>query len=196
MNTRDRIIEAADALFYAGSVREVSVDKVAEQAGLTKKTLYYHFRSKDELIAAYLEARHQPTVERYQYWAGRDGTMPERVENMFLALARAVQNDSWRGCGFIRVAVELADSPGHPALDVARRHKASFEEWLKEDLSRAGYKDSGAAARVVMVLLDGAVARMLINRDPIYATDAGHAARQLLDLYPMGSLEPKQQLLA
>ena len=179
-DTKDRIIEAADALFYAGSLRDVSVDRIAEAAGVTKKTLYYHFRSKDDLVAAYLEARHQPTMERYQAWAGGGGTMAERVERMFLALAEAARTSDWTGCGFIRAAVELADSPGHPALDVARRHKASFEDWLCGDLDAAGHDQPRELARMIMVLLDGAVARLLVERDPEHAAVAGRAARRLL----------------
>lgn len=180
MGTRERILEAADGLFYAGSIREVSVERVAEQAGVTKKTLYYHFRSKDDLVAAYLDARQQRTLERYQTWAGSRGPMAERVERMFAALAEAAKEPDWRGCGFIRAAVELADSPGHPALDVARRHKDSFEAWFRHDLEAEGYRDAASFARMILVLLDGAVARLLVHRNPDYAVEAGRAASLLL----------------
>ena len=61
--TRERIVAAAARLFYNEGIRAASVDAIAEKAGVTKKTLYYHFRSKDELIAAYLESRDQPTLD-------------------------------------------------------------------------------------------------------------------------------------
>jgi len=184
MSTRDQIIAAADALFYSGSIRGISVDAIAERAGVTKKTLYYHFRSKDELVAAYLEARDRPTMERYRNWAGTDGPLPDRIERMFIALARNAEKRSWKGCGFLRAAVELADSPGHPALDVARSHKAAFEKWLADDIGRAGHPDPAVLARMIMVLLDGAVARLLVQRDPDYARDAAKAARLLLESQP------------
>ena len=63
--TRARIVDAAVGLFYGEGVRSVSVDAVAEKAGVTKRTLYYHFKSKDDLVAAYLEARDQPTLALY-----------------------------------------------------------------------------------------------------------------------------------
>lgn len=179
-DTRGQIIKAADQLFYSNSIRDVSVDRVAERAGVTKKTLYYHFRSKDELVAAYLEARLEPTIERYVSWLGPEGPLPERIEHMFQRLAGAVEGKSWKGCGFTRAAVELADTPGHPALDVARRHKAAFEERLQDELGAAGYEDAAALAKMLMVLVDGAVARMLVHRDPTYALEAGRAARKLL----------------
>ena len=58
--TQERIISAASRLFYSEGIRAVGVDAVAEKAGVTKKTLYYHFKSKDDLITAYLAARDQP----------------------------------------------------------------------------------------------------------------------------------------
>ena len=184
MSTRDKIISAADTLFYASCLREVSMDRIAEQAEVTKKTLYYHFTSKDELMAAYLEARHVPTLERYQSWAGSEGALPDRIERMFLRLAKEAEKRSWKGCGFLRAAVELADSPGHPAVDAARRHKIAFERWLAGDIDRAGHADAASLARMIMVLLDGAIARMLVQRDPIYAREAGRAARLLLENTP------------
>ncbi|MEM8686563.1 MAG: helix-turn-helix domain-containing protein [Pseudomonadota bacterium] len=181
MSTKDEIITAADILFYAGSIRDVSVERIAETAGVTKKTLYYHFKSKDDLVAAYLQAHHKPTLERYQNWAGSDGALTDRIERMFFKLASHAEKRSWKGCGFLRAAVELADSPGHPALDVARRHKAEFEHWLADDLGRAGLTNPGSLARMIMVLLDGAIARMLVHRDPSYARDAAKVARLLLE---------------
>ena len=100
---------------------------------------------------------------------------------MFLKLASEAQQSGWKGCGFLRAAVELADAPGHPAIDVARRHKADFERWLAEDIQEAGYLDPNALSRMLMVLLEGAVARMLVQRDPTYARDAANAARLLLE---------------
>lgn len=87
--TRQEILAAADALFYSEGLRAVSVDEVAAKAGITKKTLYYHFRSKDELIAAYLQARDRPTLERFQKWAGSSGPMAERMVRMFKQLGRS-----------------------------------------------------------------------------------------------------------
>src|SRR3569623_2126961 len=113
--TREQIIMAADQLFYAGSVAAVSMDRIAERAGVTKKTLYYHFRSKDDLLAAYVAARDTVVIERYRNWAGTSGSVGERMERMFGHLARWAVDPRWRGCGFTRVICELAALPGHPA---------------------------------------------------------------------------------
>lgn len=179
--TRTRIIGAAEALFYEHGLRSVSVDAVAERAGVTKRTLYYHFESKDELIAAYLAARDVPTVERYRDWLGDDDRpLPDRIMAMFAALADHADRPKWRGCGFTRAAVELAGQPGHPAVVMAADHKRRFEDWLAEEMTACGVSDAALVGRQVMILLEGAIAHMLIHRDVSYAQAAGKAAAALV----------------
>ncbi len=179
--TRSRIVDAAEALFYAHGLRSVGVDAIAAQAGVTKRTLYYHFESKDALIAAYLEARDASTRSRYRDWLGNDDRpLPDRIESMFAALASHAAQPKWRGCGFTRAAVELAGQPGHPAVLMAADHKQRFEAWLAEELERGGVEAPQALARQIMVLLEGAIALMLVHRDVSYAQAAGQAAASLV----------------
>src|SRR6516165_2700525 len=87
--TRERIITAASKLFYSEGIRAVSVDAVAETAGLTKRTLYYHFRSKDDLVAAYLAARDQPNMALFRRWFDQTSGAPSaKVQAIFRQLAR------------------------------------------------------------------------------------------------------------
>lgn len=179
--TRSRIIGAAEALFYEHGLRSVSVDAIAQRAGVTKRTLYYHFDSKDELIAAYLAARDAPTVARYRDWLGDDDRpLPDRILAMFAALAAHADRPKWRGCGFTRAAVELAGQPGHPAVVMAADHKRRFENWLAEEMATCGVSDAALVGRQVMILLEGAIAHMLIHRDVSYALAAGKAAAALV----------------
>lgn len=182
--TRQQIIEAADQLFYSEGLAAVSMDRIADRAGVTKKTLYYHFRSKDDLMGAYLDARHGRVMERYQGWAGASGSATDRVERMFRRLAESTRERAWRGCGFLRAACELADRPGHPAALAARRHKTAFEQWLRELLEGEGRPDAAHLARSLMVLLDGAIVQALIHRDAAYAQAAAELARILLSRAP------------
>jgi AcrR family transcriptional regulator len=129
--TRQRIISAADELFYADGIRSASVDAVAERAGITKRTLYYHFPSKDELIRAYLEARDLPTLERMKHVIGA-GDLLQGVASLFDVIEKLSTNRKWKGCAFLRAIHELAGMPGHPALAIARQHKRAFEDWLGE----------------------------------------------------------------
>ncbi|WP_181178259.1 TetR/AcrR family transcriptional regulator [Mesorhizobium sp. B4-1-3] len=179
--TRKRLVDAATRLFYAEGIGRVSVDAVAEKAGLTKRTLYYHFRSKDDLITAYLDGRDQPNLEQMAGWFdAAEGGADKKVEAIFTNLARVARHPKWKGCGFLRTAAELAATPGHPAVKAGARHKTNFENWLAGALSS---HDVGAAkmlAREIVLLMDGAFSSMLIHHDPDYVNAAGHAAATLI----------------
>jgi AcrR family transcriptional regulator len=180
--TRDRIITAAGKLFHAEGIRAVSVDAVAEKAGLTKRTLYYHFRSKDDLIAAYLETRDEPNLALFQRWfAQSEGDVADKVRAIFTNLAASARHPKWKGCGFLRTSVELVNQPGHPAMIIGRAHKKRVEAWLSSVLSEAGLsKEAKSLARQVLLLLDGAFAVVLLHRDPSYMETAGDGAASLI----------------
>jgi len=181
--TRERIVTAAARLFYNEGIRAASVDAIAEKAGVTKKTLYYHFRSKDELIAAYLESRDQPTLDLYARWFDETpGSATDKVRGLFAEFARATDTVKWKGCGFLRTAAELANTPGHPALKAGAAHKKRFEAWLADALARERISNAKAAARSIVVLLDGAASVMLVHRDPAYVLAAGSVAASLVEL--------------
>jgi AcrR family transcriptional regulator len=179
--TRDRIVAAATSLFYGEGIRAVSVDAVAERAGVTKNTLYYHFRSKDELVAAYLSARDQPTLALYQRWfAETDGSPADKVRGLFTRFGRAASSPKWKGCGFLRTTAELASTPGHPAIEVGATHKKRFEAWLGAALADEGIADANGIALRIVVLLDGAATVMLVHRDLAYVEAAGDVAAGLV----------------
>ena len=178
--TRKRIVDAASRLFYDEGIRAVSVDSVAAKAGVTKRTLYYHFESKDDLVAAYLDARDQPNLALMARWFDEaDGGLPDKIEAIFRQLARSARHPRWKGCGFLRTAAELAPLPGHPAVRIGARHKAGFEAWLAGACAAGGIPPSAELARQVVLLMDGAFSIMLVHRDPSYIEAAGRAAAEL-----------------
>lgn len=188
--TRTRIIQAASELFYNEGIRGVSVDAVAEKAGLTKKTLYYHFRSKDDLVAAYLAARDQPNLALFQRWFEEaEGGLPDKVAAIFAKLARSVRHPKWRGCGFLRTTAELANLPGHPAIKIGAAHKKKFEDWLRVIFETAQLDGAAELARQMLLLLDGSFAVVLLHRDASYMESAGQAARALI----MAALAPQKR---
>src|ERR1700722_19852639 len=100
--TRERIVSAANKLFYRDGIKSVSVDAVAAMAGVTKRTLYYHFNSKDDLIAVYLPARAQPNLALFKLWFSEaEGGLPAKVAGIFHKLAQAARHPKWKGCGFL-----------------------------------------------------------------------------------------------
>ena len=178
--TRERIISAANALFYSEGIRAVSVDAIAAKAGLTKRTLYYHFRSKDDLVAAYLAGRDQPNLALFKTWfAAADGALPAKVEAIFRNLARSARHPKWKGCGFLRTSAELANMPGHPAIKIGAAHKKKFEDWLRATFEAEGIGEANRLARQILLLLDGSFAVVLLQRDPSYMETAGQAASSL-----------------
>lgn len=140
-----------------------------------------HFKSKDDLIAAYLEARDQPNLKQMAGWFdAAQGGPDQKVEAIFLNLARVACHPKWKGCGFLRTAAELAAMPGHPAVKAGARHKTNFEDWLAREMTNHGLTDPRALAREVVLLMDGAFSIMLIHRNPDYIEAAGRAAATLV----------------
>ena len=179
---RERILKAAATLFQALGVKAVSVDAIADKAGLTKRSVYYHFRSKDDLITAYLEARDEPNLALFQRWfAQANGGIAEKVAAIFHQLAVAARHPKWQGCGFLRTSVELVDQPGHPAVVAGRRHKKRVEAWFAAIfLDRLDDSAAAELARQIMLLLDGGFATVLLHRDPSYLESAGEGAARLI----------------
>ncbi|TXI06317.1 MAG: TetR/AcrR family transcriptional regulator [Rhizobium sp.] len=180
--TRERILQAAGKLFHRDGIRAVSVDAIAEKAGVTKRTLYYHFRSKDDLIAAHLQSRDEPSLAIFKRWFEEaEGDIADKVAGIFRHLAQSARSAKWKGCGFLRISVELINLPGHPALVVARAHKKRVEDWLGTIFAEGGANDGATPlARQVMLLLDGSFADVLLHRDPSYMETAAEAVSELV----------------
>ena len=177
--TRIRILDAAYGLFWRQGFLRVSMDDIAARAGITKRALYQHFPSKDDLITAALAHSSELAIERLGNF-DRPAGAARLVDSFFAELAKWASKPRWSGAGFTRVVVELADLPGHPARFIARRHKELVEEWLADAFAAARVRMARARAREVMLLMEGAMALMLIHGDPVYATAAAQAAKRLV----------------
>ena len=180
-DTRRRIVNAAYEFFYRDGFARANVDAIAESAGVTKRTLYNHFESKDALVAAVLDLQHELMLSRVDRWAARArGDAAAFVELLFAELASWSAKPGWLGSGFSRITMELADLPGHPARAAAHRHKAAVEARLAEELARSGVGAARDLARELMLLLGGCMTLLLIHRDPAYVAAAGRAGRVLV----------------
>jgi AcrR family transcriptional regulator len=141
--TRKRILEGAYKLFRRRGYSRVTMDDIAAEARLTKRTLYHHFTSKDQLLAAVLTAQHELALQAFRTFGDRlSGSAEAIVDGMFRELAVWADRPRWAGSGFTRLVIELADLPGHPARVIARRHKARLEHCLGELLERSGVRQS------------------------------------------------------
>jgi AcrR family transcriptional regulator len=175
-----KILSAADEIFYVAGFYGATVGAIAARAGVTKETLYSHFRSKEDLMAAYLDNDERLSFDRFQTIAGRDGTVIERLERIFDYLCVCARSNSWRGCGFVHAMGELAGLFSHPAMQVARAYKLRFEGWLCRSLQDEGYADNAEIARALISLIDGTVIHSLLHRSPAYALAAKKTATLLL----------------
>jgi len=179
--TRRLILEAAYKLFYRHGFARVALDTIAEQAKVTKRTLYYHFRSKDDILAAAMEFRSEFAANRVHRW-GIDPSLDldGAIDALFGNLGRWAGAPRFQGGGYTRIVMELADLPGHPARIIARRQKAFVEDWLAGELEKRGAAKPMECAREVQLLLEGAMALMLIHGDASYAKSAAEAAKRLV----------------
>jgi AcrR family transcriptional regulator len=181
-DTRRRIIDAAYECIWRSGFARTSVDSIAARAGVTKRTLYGYFRSKDDLLAEVLLRYNELATARRQHIAGR---MPAdrdgMIDSFFGQLAGwASTTPRWSGSGFTRLVVELADLPGHPARAIARRAKGVTEAWLADLLAAARVSLPRERACEMMLLMEGAMALMLIHGNRRYIDAAARAAKRLL----------------
>ncbi len=179
--TKERILHAAYELFYRQGFTRVSVDAIADRARVTKRTVYYHFDSKDALIAGVLGVMDANLMRQFRDWIGPEAvTAPDVVARVFARLGDWADRPGWLGSGFTRITSELADMRGHPARTAASRHKAAVENWLAGELGARGAGAPERLAREVMILIEGAMALSLIHGDTGYIRAAGAAALTLV----------------
>lgn len=151
------VLDAASALFYAHGIHAVGVDTIARSAGVTKKTLYDRFGSKDRLVVAYLDDRDRQWRAFVAPMLDAAGPAPaERLQAVFDASARWASERGGKGCSVINAHAEISD-PDHPAYAVIRGQK----QWML-DLFTQIAADAGAAtpldtARSLMVVHEGAL---------------------------------------
>jgi AcrR family transcriptional regulator len=153
---RQRILTTASELFYRRGVRAVGIDEVIARAEVAKASLYHHFGTKDDLIAAFLER------EDGVFWAQWDAVVEDagpdakqELERVLEWIGKRIARPGYRGCPQLNVAAEFAD-PAHPARGVARRHKARMRERLTDLSTRLGAGDPRLLAAQLALVIDGA----------------------------------------
>jgi AcrR family transcriptional regulator len=169
---QDRILDTAGRLFYGQGIRAVGVDTIAAEIGISKRTLYNYFPSKDQLIVAYLSRHLIPpkTSER---------PLLEQILRVFDWLERWFASDSFRGCPFVNAIAELGDAT-HPGTKMAVAYKEQRRVWLRDALRQLNVADPDGLATQIAILVEGAIIAALVRGDPTMAAAAKAAARVLL----------------
>src|ERR1700730_8944378 len=164
LSPRDRLIAAADELFYAGGVPVGGIDRVVERAGVAKASLYSIFGSKDELVRAYLERHFRGRQRRIASILAAYDTPRERLLGVFTEVEELLAGSLFRGCRFISAAAEAR--PGDASEVVAEDYRAWLRTLFTDLAEAAGASDATQLGRQLALLYDRAAvaARMDVDR--------------------------------
>jgi AcrR family transcriptional regulator len=182
-SARERLLEAANELFYSEGVQTVGIDRVIEHAGVAKASLYNTFGSKEGLVCAYLEFRNLRIRDRITRTLARFRTPRERLLGVFDAQGDVFTDPEYNGCAFVRATAEAPDD------SAIARAAENYRAWVRglfiELATESGYADPEGLARQLHLLYDGAGQSARMDRDPSAATTARVAAAVLLDAAPL-----------
>ena len=178
-STRERLLDAASELVYRDGVG-IGVEALCKAAGVSKRSMYQMFESKDELLAAAVERRAERTAAEVMPPAGSALSPRERILYVFARLEALAPQPAYLGCPYLVVQVELKDAE-HPASRVARRVKQELEAFFREQARLGGAADPELLGRQLILLFDGASARAGIRADTLDSGLATTMANALLD---------------
>ncbi len=179
-SARERLLAAADELFYAEGVQTVGIDRIIERAGVAKASLYNVFGSKEELVAAYLASRHDRTTSRLAQAIEKFDDPRQKILAVFDAQAEQFEQPDFNGCAFMAASTEA------PAGGLVEHAANEFRAWIRRmftDLAaQAGAPDPVSVGRQLHLVYDGAgLAARMDHRDAGIAPSARDAAQALLD---------------
>ncbi|QIZ00433.2 TetR/AcrR family transcriptional regulator [Streptomyces sp. S1D4-11] len=178
-SARERLLAAADELFYSEGVQSVGIDRIVQKVSVAKASLYNLFGSKEELVQAYLDARHADTRAQVERVLTRFRTPRERLLGVFDAQGQLFTEPDFNGCAHMTASAET--QPGSRVEGAANRYRL-WVRTLFTDLAReAGVADPEDLARQLHLLYDGAGVSARMDRDPSAATTARAAAAALFD---------------
>ena len=177
---RDALLGATSELTYERGITGTGVDAIAAAAGVTKRTLYQHFGSKDRLVAEALSDRSRRALVNLEASARRrsEETGELVILAFFDVIETALRTRTKAGCAFINASLEI-NYPGHPVREAALEHLRARERLVQQLLVEAGVEDADLAAQVTL-LVDGAYAVGGSRRDPAAARHAKAAVAALL----------------
>ncbi|MDX5565549.1 TetR/AcrR family transcriptional regulator [Streptomyces sp. ID05-04B] len=160
---RERLLEAAATLTYRDGVG-IGVDALCKAAGVSKRSMYQLFESKDELLAASLEERASAYAATLLPTADDNRSPRERIMHVFDQLVSQAGEPDFQGCRYLAVQIELKNQ-GHPASRVAHRIKENLTAFFRSEAERGGASDPDLLARQLILVFDGASARAGIGAD-------------------------------
>ncbi|MFF4270699.1 TetR/AcrR family transcriptional regulator [Streptomyces sp. NPDC001536] len=165
LSPRERLLDAAATLTYRDGVG-IGVEALCKAAGVSKRSMYQLFESKDELLAASLEQRASAYVATLLPAADDRRSPRERITHVFEQVERQAGAPEFRGCQYLAVQIELKDQ-SHPASRVAHQVKANLTAFFRAEAEQGGASDPDLLARQLSLVFDGASARAGIGADKL-----------------------------
>lgn len=179
---KEQILDAALELFYRDGFHATGIEKIRESANVSKKTLYNHFRSKDELILAVLRRRDEEFRNHFMRMTERLTTKPaDRLIAIFDVADEWFKSKDFCGCMFINASAEFSE-PDNPCHIVCVEHKRLMYEYIKSIAQEAGAKNPGELSEQLNLLIEGAVVQAHVCGDKKVAQKAKKMARIFIDL--------------
>jgi AcrR family transcriptional regulator len=163
LSPRDRLLAAADELFYSEGVHIVGIDRIVERAGVAKASLYSIFGSKDGLVRVYLEDHFHQRQERIAGILAAHDTPRQRVLGVFAEIEGALDETKWRGCRFINASAEAR--PGDSSEVVAENYRAWLRSMFTDLAKAAGASNAKEIGRQLHLLYDGAAVAARMDED-------------------------------
>ena len=165
LSARERILLTAHDLFYADGIRATGIDRIIKQAKVTKVTFYRHFPSKNDLIIAFLEYRHQRWINWFSESIQRHGNT---LDALILTLLDWFGSEHYRGCAFINSVGELGEAMPE-VIQLSQQHKQDMATLIATLVADSADKDS--IANALALAIDGAIIRSQIDQNPDSAID-------------------------
>jgi AcrR family transcriptional regulator len=164
-SSRERLLVAAASLTYREGVG-IGIEALCKAAGVSKRSMYQLFESKDQLLAASLERRAASYTARLLPPADDARSPRDRITHVFEQLAHQAHETEFHGCRYLNAEIELKD-PGHPARKVARQVKEDLAGFFRGEATQGGADDPDLLARQLVLVFDGASARAGIGADSL-----------------------------
>jgi AcrR family transcriptional regulator len=176
---RQRLIDAAADLFYRQGIGAVGVDLISKAAGVSKRTLYLEFGSKDQLIAQCLDAKGADIIGGYLPAEDSDAPPRQQILAAFDRLSRLTASEAYRGCPFVNTTTELADAH-HPARQVARDYQLRIRGFFEDQAAHGLAGNPGRLADQLIAFFNGAIVQAAMG-NPLDPRTIQAAIEALLD---------------
>lgn len=165
-SSRQKLLNAASEILRTENFSRLSIDHIAERAGLSRRTFFLHFESKDTLLKEVLQQLRPASIKKREDWSRSlpaNLTAGQRITAFFEGLIAEIESPDWRGSLFIRLSSEFAELRGHPIHKVVAETNRDLADWFEGELRKGGYNAPPLIAEELMLLFSGLLVTQLVE---------------------------------